>query len=180
MPHRQVAALALCLPLLAACQNPNQAALALGAPPANIAELRAAQIQRFSFPSEAVAVQAAAETLQSMGFMIELGSYEAGAIVGSTNSSLGPGEIAGRSLALALFGGVGAPPFTVQRTTLATVTVLELPGTRTQLVRIATETLARDNRGRVAHTGHPPRQIHADFFARLQSRVVTLPPGPRS
>ncbi len=182
---RSLAVPALCLLLLAACQSPNQAALALGAPPANIGELRAALIQRFNFPSEADAVRAAAEALQALGFAIELGSYEGGAMVGARNASMSRGGIAGRAagqiVAGVLFGaGAAAASYTVQNTALATVTVVELPGTRTQLVRISTESLLRDNQGRVTQDGHRPSPLHADFFAQLRARQTTLPMVPRA
>lgn len=170
---------ALVLTLLAGCQNPNQAALALGAAPANNAELRAALIQRFTFNSEADAVRAAAEALQALGFTLELGSYETGIIVGRRDENLGTGARVGTAIASALIFGAAAP-FNVQTTILATVTVLELPGTRTQLVRIASESLRRDNQGRVAHDGHRPSPLHNDFFAQLRARQVTLPMGPRA
>ena len=181
MPVRRLAGtvLALCLPLLAACQNPNQAALALGAPPANIAELRAALIQRVAFPSEADAIRAAAEAMQALGFTLELGSFEAGVLVGRRDQTLGDGARVVTAIASALIFGVGAG-YNVQTTDLATVTVLELPGTRTQLVRISTESLRRDSQGGVAQFGHRPSPVHADFFAQLRARQTTLPMAPRA
>lgn len=172
-------ALLPCLALLAGCQSPNQAALAVGAPPANIAELRAALIQQVNFPGEADAVRAAAEALQALGFTIELGSYEVGVIVGRRDDNLGAGARVGTAIASALIFGAAAS-FTVQTTILATVTVLQPPGTRSQLVRISTESLRRDNQGRVTQDGHRPSPLHADFFTQLRARQSNLPMIPRA
>lgn len=165
--------------MLAGCQNANQAALALGAPPANLGELRAALIQRVAFAREADAVRAAAEALQALGFTLELGSYEAGVLVARRDQTLSDGARVGTAIVSALIFGAGAG-YTVQTTILATVTVLELPGTRTQLVRISTESLLRNSQGWVTHDGHRPSPLHADFFAQLRARQTTLPMVPRA
>lgn len=91
MPSRKLTKVAsVCLlmaPLISACVNPNEHAMKIGAPPIEdgktIASMRALQSRNFDTLKTEALIQAAAATLQDLGFTIDEVSKEYGVLVGS-------------------------------------------------------------------------------------------------
>lgn len=71
----------LCIALtLAGCQNPNQIALKIGAPPSGADKLRQVEIQRFREANPTRLLVAATQTLQDLGYIVSQSAPDAGVL----------------------------------------------------------------------------------------------------
>lgn len=140
---------------LAACQAPNQnwaneAALKIGKPPENAAELRAAQSTRLRVREEQRVLAEVTQTLQDLGFNIEESAPAYGVLAGAKErDATEAGQIAGQvalTIALALIGAQYNPVWDTDQVIRVTVTTRPLPPEETHL-RVSFERIVTNNQG---------------------------------
>ncbi|MGI4977726.1 MAG: hypothetical protein ACRYG6_12360 [Janthinobacterium lividum] len=157
--------------LVAACQDPNQVALKVGAPPAAALNLRAFETRSFDVESDQALLQALASTLQDLGFTITETASDMGVLAASKQRDATEfGQIA-VAVVLALVAGVQTD---TDRSQDIHVTVVASAGSTPQqrTVRVSFDRYitTRQNALRTVLVTDP--KIYQEFFDKLAQSLA--------
>lgn len=167
-----VAALAIAL---SGCQDPdwaNKAALQIGAPRPNAAQIRERQTERFPVTSEERLLGEATQVLQDLGFTIEESAPRYGVLAGSKNrDATETGQVVGQialSLGLALLGVSHTPVWDTDQVIRATLTSQKL-GARDAALRVSFERIVTDTQGNSRVEELTAAEFSSGFFDRVRA-----------
>ncbi len=173
-----VCVLAPMLLALAACQDPdwaNRAALQIGAPPANAAEIRERQTARFQVNSEERLLVEATQVLQDLGFTVEESAPRFGVLAGTKDrDAVEVPQVVGQialAIGFALLGAQYNPVWDTDQVIRATLSTRPL-GPGEVSLRVSFERIVTNNQGasRVEQLTAP--EFSTGFFEQVRSGLV--------
>ncbi|MFT8243564.1 hypothetical protein [Roseomonas sp. BN140053] len=153
--------------------NHNDAAMRIGAAPANAAALRAMQIARFSTRDEILLLTEATQVLQDLGFTVEESTPDAGFLGGSkSRDATEAGQVAAAvalSIAAAFFLVVVAPTWDANQTIRVVLTSRPVPDRGGTEMRASFERSVTNNQGQSRYENLEEPGIYEEFFRLLRS-----------
>lgn len=166
------------LSFLAACQDPqwaNRAALEIGAPRANAAEIRARQTQVFPVPSEERLLVEATQVLQDLGFTVEESAPRFGVLAGAKDRDAveTPQVVAqvALTIAFALLGAQYNPVYDTDQIIRATLSTRPVEGGQVML-RVSFERIVTNNQGQSRVEILTAPEFSAGFFEQVRAGLV--------
>lgn len=164
--------------LLSACgHNPNwqnEAALRIGAPQANAAEIRVRQTQTVAAAEQRALVEAT-QVLQDLGFTVEESAPQAGVLAGSKDrDATEAGQVAAQvalTVAAAFLGVRHQPVWDTDQVIRVTLTTRPM-GPRESGMRVSFERVVTNNQGvsRMEELTGP--EFSTGFFAKVRSGLA--------
>ena len=165
---------------LVACQDANsdwanKEALSIGAPRADIAQIRERQTMRFHVASEAQLLEQATQVLQDLGFTIEESAPRYGVLAGSKDRDATEfGQVAGQvalAVGLAILGVGYSPVWDTDQVIRATLTTQPV-GPQEVSLRISFERIVTNNQGRSYAEELTAPEFSIGFFEKVRSGLA--------
>ncbi len=162
----------LTLVFLAACQaqDPNKAALEIGAPPAAAVAQRALEARRYGTADDRALLAAATQTLQDLGFTITESAAPVGVLVGSKQRDATEAkQVVGAILVGALLGVHLAVD--TDQTINVTLVATPIEGAGQVEVRVAFDRTVRSSNGAWRAELLQDPALYQQFFQKLSAGV---------
>lgn len=177
---RRLATLLAIAGMLAACQPPdpdwaNKAALRIGAPRTNAAEVRERQTARFPDTTEERLLVEATQVLQDLGFTIEESATRYGVLAGSKDrDATEVGQVAGQvalTIGLALLGVNYQPVWDTDQVIRATLTTRQrVP--KEAILRISFERIVTNSQGASRAEELTAAEFSGGFFDKVRAGLA--------
>jgi hypothetical protein len=158
--------------VLAGCQNPNDIAKKLGAPPDSAVALRALETRRFNTLDEPSLLSATTQTLQDLGYTLTESSSDVGVIVGSKQRDAEEtGQVAAQIGLTILFAAMGTyyqPLWDKEQSINVTVVATPIENSKQIEIRVSFDRVMTNNQGQKwrAELIMDP-EIYKQFFDKL-------------
>ncbi len=157
---------------LAACQNPNEIALKIGAPPEQSLNLRAFESHAFDNADQASVLRAGLATFQDLGFNATETAPDVGVVAGEkARDAKETGQIVGAVIMGVLFGA-NAMQYDVAQQIHATFVVAPGAGPRQCEARISFDRYITNNKGMLRTVLVVDPKVYQEFYDKLQASLT--------
>lgn len=172
MPKLHSVLLCACAVALGGCQNYNDIAMKIGAPPKAAVDLRSFEVRRYEGFSETALLAAATATLQDLGYTITESAPAAGVVVASKQrDAVEAGQVAAQvvlTVAFAALGAINNPTWDETQEIHVTVVASPVGSSTARDVRVSFDRYITNNHKQLWKTELVvDRQIYHTFFDRL-------------
>ncbi|MCW3476576.1 hypothetical protein [Limobrevibacterium gyesilva] len=172
MPELRAVLLGACVVVLAGCQNYNDIAMKIGAPPKEAVDLRSFEVRRYDRVSDATLLAAATATLQDLGYIVTESAPTVGVVVASKQrDAVETGQVVGQvvlTVALAALGTINNPTWDQTQEIHVTLVAAPVGPSTARDVRVSFDRYITNNHGQLWKTELVmDQQIYAEFFDRL-------------
>jgi hypothetical protein len=159
---------------LVACANndPNKAAMRIGAPPDGAVKLRSLETRRYDTLDEKSVLLAGTQTLQDLGFTITESASEVGVLVASKQRDAEETKQVIGAIAMAVLFGAANATWDKDQTINVTLVTTPVTNSKQVEVRVAFDRVIRNNKEQSRAELLMDPSMYQQFFDKLSSGVL--------